>query len=254
MDPGSQELTWSIHLSYLPALFSCLLAASLLLTATPCIGNSVDKRALFSPRVPAKLLGPSASDSACNGAGPGAGPFGAFSGQAFPLYSLLQLLSEVSHVSCWRLIGTSWPDFCGQLQEEKISTPRSLQQPTLVLSHLAFKNALQFWFGGFEIFWGHKPPVSLHGHAINPYLPQTLTFWFVWLQCASGIWTWANNLHRCDLYPYSDHQAVNDCFWLKYLVNIRKPAPWEEHNKGKAALKTSSFFSWLHKSKTGCSF
>ena len=41
------------------------------------------------------------------------------------------------------------------------------------------KNALQFQLGEFGIFWGPKPPVSLHGPSINLYLLQTQTLRFV---------------------------------------------------------------------------
>ena len=45
---------------------------------------------------------------------------------------------------CWRFS----PDLGGQLQEQRISTPRNLQQLTTPIPHLAFKSALLGFPGG----------------------------------------------------------------------------------------------------------
>ena len=50
------------------------------------------------------------------------------------------------------------------------------------------KNALLELFREF----GHKPPASLNGPAMNLSLLQTLMFWFVWLHYALGTWTYTN--------------------------------------------------------------
>ena len=60
------------------------------------------------------------------------------------------------------------------------------------LPHLAFKNALQFWFEEFGVSSGHKPPISFHGPAINLSQLQTPMFGFVWPRWGSGTWTCAN--------------------------------------------------------------
>lgn len=63
----------------------------------------------------------------------------------------------------------------------KFCAPRSLEQLAMPFSHLAFKNALQFWFRESGIFWGicHSSPSML----------QTLLFQFVWPHCVSGTQT-----------------------------------------------------------------
>lgn len=75
---------------------------------------------------------------------------------------------------------------CVQLQEQRISAQISLQQPTTPLSHFAFRNTLQFCFRAFRILEGHKPPICLHGHAINLSMLQTPMVWFVWLPCTQS--------------------------------------------------------------------
>lgn len=61
---------------------------------------------------------------------------------------------------------------CEQLQERRIPLPRSLQQPTTPLPHLAFKSDFLKPLGEFGVWGGHKLPVSLHGPAINLSLLQ----------------------------------------------------------------------------------
>ena len=53
------------------------------------------------------------------------------------------------HLFCWRFIEMSWSDLCGQ----RTPVPRSLQKSTLLLPHLAFKNALLKPFREFGVFW-----------------------------------------------------------------------------------------------------
>ena len=59
------------------------------------------------------------------------------------------------------------PVLCGQLQEQRIPTLRSLQQSTTSLSYLALLKP----FGEYE-FMRHEPLVYLHGPAINLSLLQ----------------------------------------------------------------------------------
>ena len=63
-----------------------------------------------------------------------------------------KLQKREKYLSCWRFAGTLWPDLCGQLQEQRIPAPRSLQQLTTLLPHLAFKNALLKPFEEFFCF------------------------------------------------------------------------------------------------------
>ena len=87
---------------------------------------------------------------------------------------------------CWRFTGTRWPDLRGQMQEIRILTPRSLQQLTMSLPHLAFESALLKLFGGVLFFFGHEPPVSLCGSAINLSVLQTLTFQYCLASLCAG--------------------------------------------------------------------
>ena len=127
-----------------------------------------------------------------------AGHYGAFPGPSAissaldPPWSITCVLLEVCR--------TWWPDLCVQLQEQRISTPGSLQQLSTPLSHLAFKKALQFWFVEFMIFGGHKPPISLHGPAINLSLLQTPMFQFVWPHWESGSETCINGHSQAFLF------------------------------------------------------
>ena len=90
--------------------------------------------------------------------------------------------SPFPHILCFLEV---YRTLCRQLQEQRTSAPRHLQQPTMPLPRLAFKNALQFWFGEFGIFWGLEPPVFLHGPGIHLSLLQTPTFLFRfgWTHC-----------------------------------------------------------------------
>ena len=88
----------------------------------------------------------------------------------------------------WRFTWTWWPDLHAQLQEQRIPAPRSLQQTTMTLPHLAFKNTLLKPFRQFRVS-GHEPPVSLLGPAINLSLLLTPTLLFVWLHRALGAQT-----------------------------------------------------------------
>ena len=51
--------------------------------------------------------------------------------------------------------------------------------------HPSLALPLQFWFGEFQIFGGHDPPVSMTSPAINLSLLPNPAFLFVWPHCAS---------------------------------------------------------------------
>ena len=59
----------------------------------------------------------------------------------------------------------TWPDLCGQLQEERIGCLRNLQQLTRALPHLAFRRAFLKAFREFGAFWAQA--TSLHAQPFN---------------------------------------------------------------------------------------
>lgn len=58
-------------------------------------------------------------------------PAGPSWGRLFPHVLCFSFSLKLLSVSCWRFTRTSWPALCGQLQEQRISAPRSWQQPSL---------------------------------------------------------------------------------------------------------------------------
>lgn len=91
------------------------------------------------------------------------------------------------HLCCWKPTGTSRPDLRGQLQEQRILIPRSLQQRISSLPHLDFKSALLKPSLEF-CFFGHKSLVSLLGPFVNLSMLQTPLFQFVWSQAFRFVW------------------------------------------------------------------
>ena len=101
-----------------------------------------------------------------------------------PFWNIAYVLLEVyRNMVTWALwTATRTKDFC----------TKKFETTNYALPHLDFKNALQFWFREFGIFWEHKPPISLLGPEIILSLLQNLTSQFVWPHHASGTWTSTN--------------------------------------------------------------
>ena len=73
-------------------------------------------------------------------------------------------------MSCWRFTVTSWPDLHRQLQEQRIPTPRSLQQPA---------TPLPFWYkrslnssSEKMVLWDTSPPSSQSAGFLNKVIIQ----------------------------------------------------------------------------------
>ena len=99
------------------------------------------------------------------------------------------------HLSCWRFIGTSWPDLCGQLQQQSIPRPSSLQQLTTPLSHLAFKNALVKPFGELSVLgaWTTPSPCKAYNKLLCSKF-WCFRFFFVCLFVLASLCIWHRNL------------------------------------------------------------
>ena len=91
------------------------------------------------------------------------------------------------------------------------------------------KNALLELFREF----GHKPPASLNGPAMNLSLLQTLMFWFVWLHYALGTWTYTNitfclkvKKPGCSFLYWKEYWSLK--LWYIHLIESKAPTDYTE--------------------------
>lgn len=62
-----------------------------------------------------------------------------------------------------KFTATLGPDLCRQLQEPRIPTcTKKFTTTNHALPPITFTNALMKSFGEFQVFGGHRPPISLH--------------------------------------------------------------------------------------------
>lgn len=83
------------------------------------------------------------------------------------LYGDRKLQNRDQHLSGGTFMGTSWSALGAQPQEQRIPTPSRLQQPTLPLPNLAFKNTSPKPFGEFFLFFFVWPSVSSYGPTVK---------------------------------------------------------------------------------------
>ena len=91
------------------------------------------------------------------------------------------------------------------------------------------KNALLELFREF----GHKPPASLNGPAMNLSLLQTLMFWFVWLHYVLGTWTYTNITFclkerklGCSFLYWKEYWSLK--LWYIHIIESNVPTDYTE--------------------------